>query len=80
MKMTVKKWGNSAAVRIPATLMKAAHLNMNEPINIHEENGRLIIEPIHPNSYRLAQLVAGITPDNRHTEIDFGVATGKEAL
>lgn len=80
MKMTVKKWGNSAAIRIPATLMKAAHLNMDEAITIHEENGRLIIEPIRPNSYRLAQLIAGITEDNLHTEVDFGAATGKEAL
>ena|ERR1700722_12692811 len=33
MKATVKKWGNSAAVRIPASVMQAIHLYPDEVIS-----------------------------------------------
>lgn len=49
-------------------------------IHIREEGGRIVIEPIRTNRYDLAQLLAGITPENLHTEIDFGAPAGKEIL
>jgi len=76
----VKKWGNSASVRIPAGIMEAARLRLNDPIDIREEGGRIVIEPIRTNECDLAQLLAGITPENLHTEVDFGVPEGKELL
>jgi antitoxin MazE len=30
MKTTLKKWGTSAAVRIPASVMEAMHLDLDE--------------------------------------------------
>jgi antitoxin MazE len=80
MRVIVKKWGNSASVRIPAGIMEAAHLNLNAPVDIREEEGRIIIEPIRSNEYDLARLLAGITPENLHTEVDFGAPVGKELL
>jgi antitoxin MazE len=80
MRVIVKKWGNSASIRIPAGIMEAARLSLDDPVDIHEEDGRIVIEPIRKNEYDLAQLLAGITPENLHTEIDFGVPAGKEIL
>lgn len=80
MRVIVKKWGNSASVRIPAGIMEAARLRLNDPIDIREEGGRIVIEPIRTNECDLAQLLAGITPENLHTEVDFGVPEGKELL
>ena len=80
MRVIVKKWGNSASVRIPAGIMEAARLRLNDPIDIREEGGRIIIEPIRTNECDLAQLLAGITPEYLHTEVDFGVPEGKELL
>ena len=48
MKTTVKKWGNSAAIRIPSHLLEAASLNLEEEVVIREEKGCLVIEPMHP--------------------------------
>ena len=45
MQLTVKKWGNSAAVRIPAAIMEAAHLKLDAAVDVREEDGRIIIEP-----------------------------------
>lgn len=80
MRVTVKKWGNSAAVRIPTAVVKAANLSLDEPVDVREEGGRIVIEPLHPVEYDLAQLLAGITSANLHTEVSFGPALGKEAL
>ena len=80
MRVIVKKWGNSASVRVPAGIMEAAHLALDEAVDIREEGGRIVIEPIHPSKYDLAQLLAGITPDNLHVEVDFGAPVGKEVF
>jgi antitoxin MazE len=80
MRVTVKKWGNSASVRIPAVIMETAHLELEDPVDIREEDGRIVIEPVRPNKYDLAQLLGGITPENLHAEVDFGLPVGKEFL
>lgn len=80
MRATVKKWGNSASVRIPVGIMEAAHLSLDDPIDIREEGGRIVIEPIRTNECDLAQLLTGITPENLHAEASFGAPAGKELL
>ena len=78
MRVSVKKWGNSASVRIPAAIMRAARLTMEQPVNVREEGGKIIIEPIPAEAYDLAVLVAGITDDNRHDLVEMGPPTGQE--
>lgn len=80
MRVTVKKWGNSASVRIPAAIMEAAQLQIDTVVDVSEENGRIIIEVVRDAELDLDQLIAGMTPDNLHEEIDFGAPVGKEAL
>lgn len=80
MRVIVKKWGNSASVRIPAGIMEAAHLSLDAPVDIREEEGRIVIEPIRSSEYDLEHLLAGITPDNLHAETDFGAPVGRELL
>lgn len=78
MKATVKKWGNSAAVRIPAAIMEAAHLELEQVLDVREEDGRVIIEPAKDENVSLDDLVAGITEKNIHDEVDFGTPAGNE--
>jgi antitoxin MazE len=42
--------------------------------------GRIVIEPSSKIEYDLEKLVSGITTRNRHPEVSFGKAIGKEAL
>ena len=79
MRVLVKKWGNSASVRIPTGIMEAARLELNDAVDVREEGGRIVIEPIRPE-FTLAQLLEGVTPENIHTEVDFGGPAGKESL
>jgi antitoxin MazE len=78
MKATVKKWGNSAAVRIPASVMEATHLHLDEDVEVREEKGRIVIEPVRKKTYKLEDLLKGINAKNLHEIIDFGPPVGKE--
>ena len=80
MRSVLKKWGNSAAVRIPASVMKGSNLRLDSLVDVREEDGRLVITPIQEDAVSLDALLAGITPDNVHAEVDFGPAVGDEAL
>lgn len=79
MKAAVKKWGNSASVRIPRNVLQAAALDLDDPVDVREEGGRIIIEPLHRREYDLAELLKGISRRNLHAETDFGAPVGNEA-
>ena len=78
MRVVVKKWDNSAAVRIPATVMAAAGLSLDVMVDVQEKNGNIIIEPVQKDS--LSAIVAGITPENVHKEVNFGTPVGRETF
>jgi antitoxin MazE len=77
MRVTVK-WGNSAAVRLPASVMQATQLELDEVVEVRENRGRIVIERVRPMRYELSELLEGITNKNQHGEIDFGPAVGGE--
>jgi len=78
MQDVIEKWDSSAAVRIPPSLLEAAHLGLDQPVDVREEGGRIVIEPLHPVRYNLDALVAGITDDNRHEPMETGNPAGRE--
>jgi antitoxin MazE len=78
MKMVVKKWGNSAAVRIPASVMAAASIGLDQPVDIREEGGRIVIEPIKADPYDLDALLDQMDPETFPEEVDFGPPEGRE--
>ena len=80
MRVTVKKRGNSASVRIPSPIMEAAQVRLDQQVDVREEGGRIIIELVRAPAFNLASLVAGITDENRHGEIATGGAVGNESL
>jgi antitoxin MazE len=80
MRTVVKKWGNSASVRIPAAVMQAVQLRVDETVDVREESGRIVIESADRKEYDLAKLLKGITRENLHDEVTFGRPVGKEAL
>lgn len=79
MQSTMRQWGNSVGVRIPAGILAELNLTAERQVDIRAENGRIIIEPIKPK-ITLEQLLSQITSDNLHDEVDFGEPIGKELL
>jgi antitoxin MazE len=78
VRATVRKWGNSAAVRIPASVMQALHLDLDEAVEVREEAGRIVIEPTRQKTYDLRKLLKAIAAKNQHRAVDFGPPQGKE--
>jgi antitoxin MazE len=74
----VAKWGNSLAVRIPQHLAKEIGSSDGSEVKIVAIEGNLTIKPRRQKQYSLDELVAGITPTNRHAEIDTGMSVGAE--
>lgn len=61
--------------------MKALSLNLDETVDVREKGGRIVIEPVrNTKKYDLSQLIAGITPENLHAEVDSGPAVSKEVF
>ncbi len=78
MEAIIKKWGNSPALRLSASLMKEAHLVLDQKVSVKVVRGKIVIEPASRKEYKLEELVAGITSGNTHAESDFGSPAGKE--
>jgi antitoxin MazE len=78
VKMFVKKWGNSAAVRIPASVMAAASLDLDQVVDVREEGGRVVIEPVRAEPYDLDALLDQMRPETFPEDIDFGPPRGRE--
>ncbi len=78
MKVTVRKWGDGVSVRIPGSVMRAAKLELDQVVDVREEGGRVIVEPVLPDEYDLTGLLSGISPGNLHGEIDVGEPVGRE--
>lgn len=78
MNQQVKRWGNSAAVRISASTLAAAGLKLDDPIEVREDGDRIIIEKAKREDISLKSLLAKVTPENIHAEFNWGPAVGKE--
>ena len=63
MKTKVKRWGKSVAIRIPATVVRAMHLDFDDLVDVREEAGRIVIEPVLQKSYEVLPILA---TGNRH--------------
>jgi len=80
IRATVGRWGNSAAVRLPAMLMAQANFSAQQPIDLVVSEGRIILEPVTAPEMNLNNLLEQITQENLHGEIDFGKPVGRELL
>jgi antitoxin MazE len=78
MKVQIKKWGNSLAVRIRKVFAEESNIKQASVVNVSVVDGKLVIEPVTRSAYTLEQMLAGINCKNIHEEIDFGRPVGKE--
>lgn len=80
MEAVLKKWGNSTALRLPAPVLKEAHLRENQVVEIEVASGKIVISRHdQPVKYDLSELLAGVTNKNKHDAIEIR-PMGKELL
>jgi antitoxin MazE len=78
MKARIQKWGNSLALRIPKTFAEDANLKQNSQVEVSVSEGKLVVAPVSRSKLSLEKLLAGVTSENIHAEVDTGPATGNE--
>ena len=80
MNTKIKKWGNSLALRIPKSYAKAANLNEDSEVKLKLEDNKIVVLKKKKTTYNLKDLLAGISKENIHEEVDFGKPEGKELI
>lgn len=78
MNVTIKKWGNSLALRIPRGYASDVHIVEGAPVDVSISEGKLVVDPAPAQCYSLAGLLKGVTAKNRHAEIGVGEPVGWE--
>lgn len=76
---TVQKWGNSLAVRIPHAIAERISIQQGSEMELSVFDDLKIQLVPKKKVPTLEELVAKITPENRHAEIDFGRPEGNES-
>lgn len=77
MEVQIKKWGNSASVRLPSGVMKQLGLQPDDFLEIYHDDGVLVLKPI---KLSLSKLVDRICDDNVHGALWDDNAVGLETL
>lgn len=78
MRTCIESHPSGIAVIIPAPLAAQAGLRGGSAAEVEFAGGRLVVSPSGPAT--LAELLAGITPDNLHAEWAAGPPAGAEVL
>jgi antitoxin MazE len=77
-KAQMARWGNSLAVRIPKELAKEANLQEGDNLTLIVESVGVVSLHAEGRPKTLEEMVAGITPENRHKELHWGNPVGAE--
>ena len=78
MTTIVQKWGNSLALRIPSALAKDIHLHQGSMVDVAIVEGEMVVKPQKRSKISLAQMLKGITKNNRHSEQNSDGPAGRE--
>ncbi len=78
MQTQVKKWGNSLALRIPKQLAEQLAIKNDTEVEILVMDDQLMIRPLPIPDLTLEDLLAQITDENLHDEVETGTAVGGE--
>jgi antitoxin MazE len=79
MRARVQRWGNSLALRIPRAFATETAIEQGSEVELTLDEGRLVVTPIADPAFSLEALLADVTPENLHGEVDFGSPEGDEA-
>ncbi len=80
MRVKIKQWGNSLALRIPRGIASESHIEEDTVVDLTVVNKKLVVRPRRKSKYSLKELVDKITEDNLHEEIQTGPPIGREVF
>ncbi|WP_407398365.1 AbrB/MazE/SpoVT family DNA-binding domain-containing protein [Treponema sp.] len=75
MQAVIQKWGNSLGFRIPSLWAKDNEVSVGSKVEVIAEKGKMIILP---QKKTLENMMAMVTDENLHSEIETDSAVGNE--
>ena len=79
MRISVQKWGNSLAVRIPKAIARESGIDSGSAVDLRLVKGSIVLKPEPKPRFTLDDLLAEVNDGNRHGEVQSGPPTGREA-
>jgi antitoxin MazE len=77
MQTTIRKWGNSLAVRLPQHVVEALAVSEGSELTMKVVDGELIIKRARPR-FTLETLLQKHKPAQNHKDEGFGAPVGNE--
>lgn len=77
MTATIQKWEHSLAVCLPQELADEAQLGEGKEVELVQTAEGVLLGKVR---YKLAELVAGITPENVHPATEWGSPVSRETV
>jgi antitoxin MazE len=78
--LTIQRWGNSLAVRIPSLVAKSARLEVGQPVVVRVHDEGVAIVPVGDRALTLAERLAKFDPHRHGGEAMVAPRVGKEAM
>ena len=78
MKTSIRRWGNSLALRIPRSYASETRISEGSDVELTLKSGTLVVRPLRRKRHSLHELLKRITEMNRHGSVDTGKPVGKE--
>lgn len=79
METRIGKWGNSLAVRIPRSVAAQAGITLNAAVELTPRDKQLVVSVVKRSGEELDALLASVTEDNLHGEVETDPPVGGEA-
>lgn len=79
METRIGKWGNSLALRIPRSVAARTGITLNAAVELTPRGEQLVVSVLKRPDEELDDLLAGVTEDNLHCEIETDPPVGGEA-
>ena len=79
METRIGKWGNSLALRIPQTIAARVGITLNAAVELTPRGEQLVVSVLERPGKELDDLLARVTDDNVHGEVETGPSVGGEA-
>jgi len=79
METRIGKWGNSLAPRIPRSVAAKVGITLNAAVELTPQGEQLVVSLLTRRVAELDSLLAAVTEENLHGEVETGSSVGSEA-
>jgi antitoxin MazE len=78
MRTRIQKWGNSLAIRIPKPFADDVGIAEGSEVDLTVDAEEIVVSPVRARTFALEELLADVTEENLHAEVETRGPVGKE--